>query len=261
MTVAKNESDKCKIELADERDRSLQTVSSLNDCTARSEALTKKNAILTSSKESLQSTLNNFQETCAETDQRLNHTSYTLSETQEGLRLCLDDKKATKLELERLKSPMQEIERINSQMGFVFDATNTNAVADAVTDKRDTHLPPWLNPAHLWTVIGVLLLALLLVVTKTCYDEIETVLKKRPRTSKNVFEYAYSYAYSTFARRPSPRCPPTPLTVPPTLPQPNQPTALPTTPPQQNLPRALPPTAAEDNYSIYNEVFERSAGL
>jgi len=146
MTMAKNESDKCKIELADERDRSLQTVSSLNDCTARSEALTKKNAILTSSKESLQSTLNNFQETCAETDQRLNHTSYTLSETQEGLRLCLDDKKATKLELERLKSPMQEIERINSQMGFVFDATNTNAVADAVADKRDTRLPPGSTP-------------------------------------------------------------------------------------------------------------------
>jgi len=142
MTATKNELEKCKFELADERDRSLQAVSSLKDCTARSEALTKKNAILTSSKASLQLTFDSFQETCANTDQRLNHTSHTLSETQEGLRLCLHDRNATKLELERLKTPMQEIERINSKMGFLFDATNTNAVADAVADEINTHLPP-----------------------------------------------------------------------------------------------------------------------
>lgn len=202
--AAKEESDQCKTE----RDNFFQALFSLKNCTAKSES---------------------FKETCTQTAERLNH---TLSKTKEDLKLCLNDRNATKLELESLKTPI----KINSKMGFLFDATNTNAVADAVADERNSLLSAWLNPAHLWTVIGMLLLVLLLVVAKMCYDKIKAALEQHPRTSENVWEYTYS----TFVRRDLPRHPPTPVNLPPALPQ-----------------QSLPPTAAQDDCSIYNEIVKK----
>lgn len=78
---------------------------------------------------------------------RLNH---TLSKTQEDLKLCLNDRNATKLELESLKMPIKAIKKSTARWVSCLMLPTPTPSPTLLLMKETPTFPPSVN---LWTVI------------------------------------------------------------------------------------------------------------